>query len=459
MEQIVSDDLVSMILDTYMYTNYIKANDGETLSAIVEKMTYDGTSQAHPNEYAILKDAVTNKSIGNLIIECQSRDMGYNSGTNAVAFINESHKKAYVVYRGTADGEWYDNGEGLCVEETKQQRQAVDYFDEVVETLNLKNYDSVITSGHSKGANKVTYVTMESKYANVITRTYAIDGQGQSEFAISKWKNRYSKKEYDDRVAKIYGINGENDFVSVLGNGLILGNHIRYVATPVIGNDIAGYHDITHMFSKKIIDENGEERLIYSAKRNDYVLKKGGFANWVEDLSKDVMKMPGNMRRANTSALMQLIEVFNGGRIAGVNGEFANSADFKIFKDTGLLLILWKVLGTKEGESLVRSLFNKSSMDENMDGATDIKVNYKALRSSADELKAMSDKLGSLIIKMDAVGMALPIYLDGSIYRKPNFDNSMVKLKGMQLGLKRISNKLEKISSLYERFDRASNSL
>ena len=57
-----------------------------------------------------------------------------------------------------------DNSEGLIglVNETQQQKQAMEYFDYIVEkTTIIKNIEITIT-GHSKGGNKAQYTTTNS---------------------------------------------------------------------------------------------------------------------------------------------------------------------------------------------------------------------------------------------------------------------------------------------------------
>lgn len=451
MDEILSEAEVTMLLNTYMYFNYGEATDGQSVKEIINTLPSDVMSE-HKKEYAILSDAINNPQVGDLKITCQAKDMGYNKGTNAATFINEADDKVYVIFRGTGDGEWYDNGSGLSKAETAQQKEAVEYFDEVVKTLNINDQTKLYAGGHSKGGNKVQYITMESKNSDLITATYSVDGQAHSDAAIKKWKKSYSQDEYAKRVSKIYGINGANDFISVLGTSIILKENISYIDTPIEGNNIIGFHDITNMYAKRSVDKNGNEELKYSAQRNDYVLRRGDFADWVRELSEDVMAMPTPVRSANAHALMQLME-FTKGSPVGVHGELATAMDFKVFGLTGLVTILTSAFSSKEGLKVLEDFNKKNEFAQSFEGATDIKVNYVALRETADNLMDASNKLSQTLASMGAVGAALPLYLDGSIYRKPNFDNSLIKLKELQLKLKKLSNAEQKIAQLYESFD------
>ena len=100
-----------------------------------------GGGGIHYGEYAVLKEAVENEAVGNLIVCCQSFNMGYDTGTMASTFQNADNGNIYVVYRGTGDGEWPDNGIGMTSAATTQQKQALSYFEEVVETMELGEDD------------------------------------------------------------------------------------------------------------------------------------------------------------------------------------------------------------------------------------------------------------------------------------------------------------------------------
>lgn len=460
MTEELSEAEISMILDVYMYTNYEHAIDGQSLKEIIASMPeHFDTNKIHKNEYTILNEAVNNPKIGDLKICCQSQKMGYNSGTNAVTFTSPTDNKVYITYRGTADGEWYDNGQGMTKEWTNQQKEAVKYYDEVVDSLKLDNSYEIYVSGHSKGGNKVQFVTMDSKNADIITKTFSVDGQGQSKKAIARWQKKYSKEEYNERISKIYGINGENDFVSVLGTGIILAENISYIKTPVgtmedtkIAN-IAGFHDMTYMFAKQIKNLDGKNELVFTGRRNEYVLKSGEFANWTRGLYEALDKYPDVIVDDNAKTLMQIVEIANKGKMTGINNEMVNMSAIKAFYYTGLPLILFNAFGSTKGRSLFSKVLNDGLLNDSINGATDIEVDYTSIFNLSEELLNVSNNLNALILKMATASMALPLFLDGNIYRKPNLDNSLVKLKELQQKLKRTANVLNKIASYYFEYD------
>ena len=460
MDNDISQSEISMLLDVFMYTDYEYAKDGDTLKNIVENMPkYFDVTQKHKNEYAILSDAIKDPRVGELKINYIAQSLGYNEGTNAVTFTSDD-KKVYIIYRGTADGEWYDNGQGMTASETKQQKEALRYFDDVIDRLNIDESYEVYVSGHSKGGNKVQYITMESKNEKYITKTFSVDGQGQSKNAIKKWKNEYSKEEYDRRISKIYGINGENDFVSVLGNGIILSQNISYIKTPVGTFDdssitnIAGYHDITYMFAKEGTDFLGNKKLTFTGRKNDYAVNIGDFSIWTKNLYSSINKMPEGIIDDNAKTLMQLIEIANKGKMAGVDGQMATYGELKGFIYTGLPMILMSAFAKKDGRKLINDIFHNKSMIRNINDAKDIEINYIHLNNLSIELKNISDRLNEILTQMEITGLGLPLYFDGDIYRKPHFDNSMVKLKGMKSKLRHMSNALLRVALLYSECDK-----
>ena len=126
---------ISMVLNTYMYMDYREANDGMTVNEILEKLSFSGDCKPggiHYGEYTILKEAAKNREIGELVIGNQSHLLSFDEGTNACTFRTGDGSSIYVVYRGTSDGEWPDNGMGRTETSTLQQERALDYFETVI---------------------------------------------------------------------------------------------------------------------------------------------------------------------------------------------------------------------------------------------------------------------------------------------------------------------------------------
>ena len=112
----LTDEEISMILNTYMYMDYKEADDGMTINEILSDLsTLDDYKEGgiHYGEYSVLSQAAENPEVGELIIGNQSHLMNFDSGTNACTFSTKDGSSIYVVFRGTGDGEWPDNGMGM----------------------------------------------------------------------------------------------------------------------------------------------------------------------------------------------------------------------------------------------------------------------------------------------------------------------------------------------------------
>ena len=64
---------------------------------------------------------------------------------------------------------------------------------------------NIIVTGHSKGGNKAQYVTINSKYNDLIDKCFSFDGQGMSPEAIEAFINRHGKDAYLAQLIKCMG--------------------------------------------------------------------------------------------------------------------------------------------------------------------------------------------------------------------------------------------------------------
>lgn len=453
----LSEAEISMVLDTYMYLNYT-APDEMCLKKIISSLDNNayigaGVAKNHPNEMSVLRQAVLNPQIGNIVIVNQSRNMGFDAGTNAITFRQPQDNTLYVAYRGTYDGEWLDNGNGLTQEETVQQQRATAYFDREVEERVIGKNDRVVITGHSKGANKAQFVTMNSKYGDYIDVCYSIDGQGHSESAVNKWKKMYGPEEYNNRINKLYGINGENDFVSVLGNCIIPMSHIAYVKTSAACSDFVAYHDITGMFSSFSKDEMGNSVVTYSGRKNPYVFSRGELGDLVAGLSDDIMSLPDAKLDGNATTLMQVAEIAMGGEKIGINGERMHTDDLKDFLSTGLGRILRRVFFTEEGASFLAKMGSGMQLSADYGINDTIFVNYRKLFEQAEKLDNYSSVLEKILFELEITGLQLPFYLDGFVIKKGNIQEQIAKLFFAKDLLYKRSQILKAVAELYSTYD------
>lgn len=445
-----------MVLDTYMYLDYNKARDGLTLAEIIEGLASDpdyGGGGTHYGEYTVLREAVKNEQIGSLRICCQSADMGYDSGTAACTFQNSDKTSFYVVYRGTGDGEWPDNGIGMTDAVTVQQNRALSYFEEVVETLDIGKESQIIVTGHSKGGNKAQFVTMETKYENLVNACYSVDGQGFSEAAIHNWKDRYGDEKYDKRREKIYGIHGENDYVSVLGSSIILAEHIRYIRTPVEKTNFAGYHDIKYMFASLNTDaETGTNITTFHGRKNCDVPKQGELGIYAAALSSGMMNLAPGERDGCAAVIMQLMEALRGQK-KGINGEKLTLADLKDFTVQGIPLIAGSLFKEEEGRGLLYSLLDKDYSGGQLPAQFNLQTDYGQLYGHAEEMRALSLRIDRLVKEVRETADAIPLYVKGHAGLYHGVKLSAVEMDKITKGLFRIAGFIEEAASSYRKWD------
>ncbi len=420
MDDKLSDAEISMILDTFMYLDYREAREGTSLNEILQDLESHpdyGGGGIHFGEYTVLKKAAANDAVGSLVIGCQSVNMGYDPGTAAAAFATPDGESVYVAYRGTGDGEWPDNGIGMTQAITIQQARALSYFDRVVETMDLKESQRVIVTGHSKGGNKAQFVAMETQYGDMVDACYSVDGQGFSEQAVDRWKEKYGEKGYESRREKLFGIYGENDYVSVLGNPIIGQEHIRYIRTPIEKSNFAGYHDIKYMFASLEYDEKaGSYITVFNGRKNGDTGKRGELGEYAALLSAGVMELAPEKRDGCAAIIMQLMEA-TGGRKGGLNGEKVTLADLRDFTFQGIPVIAKSLLGEREGKRLIGALLKKDVAFNQLPTGISLEVNYQTLFRQAGELQTMASRIKEQAKAVGESATGIPLYMkNGTTY-------------------------------------------
>lgn len=446
-----------MVLDTFMYLDYKEAREGVPLREILTDLEAHpdyGGGGVHFGEYTILKEAAVNEEVGNLVIGCQSVNMGYDSGTCACTFTSPDKSSVYVVYRGTGDGEWPDNGIGMTQEATTQQKRALSYFEEVVQYMDLGENHRVIVTGHSKGGNKAQFVTMETKYGKLIDACYSVDGQGFSEMAVDRWKSKYGQEGYEERTGKLNGIHGENDYVSVLGNSIIPEEHIRYVKTPVEKNNFAGYHDIKYMFaSLDYVGISGEYVTTFHGRKNSDTGKKGELGIYAAALSGKVMNLAPEKRDGCAAVIMQIMEVAGGKRKTGINGEKLKFSDIKDFTVMGVPLITQSLFKGKEGRSFLWSFLDKKVSLGEITGGIILQVNDRELFRQAQILKDVVEEMKKLTEEIRQTAEGIPLYMKGGTVFYHRIKLAANKTEKLENQLLLTAQFQEQVSESYRKWD------
>ena len=447
----LTDEEISMILNTYMYMDYKEADDGMTINEILSDLsTLDDYKEGgiHYGEYSVLSQAAENPEVGELIIGNQSHLMNFDSGTNACTFSTKDGSSIYVVFRGTGDGEWPDNGMGMTQASTIQQERALAYFETVVEREQITEAQKLVMTGHSKGANKAQYVVMSTKYDNLVDVCYNVDGQGFSEIAVDGWKAEHGEG-YEERRNKIVGIFGENDYVNVLGNSIVAEDKMHFVKTPVKVDNFAGYHDIKYMFATLEKDPvTGEMVTVFHGRKNSYVDEKGKLGSYAALLSAAMMELPPEKRDGCAASLMQMMELA-GDRKTGINGEKLTLSDIGDFLGTGVPLITKTLLFTAEGRDMLYQALGKKSFSRDVNGNITVMVNYSGILQQAQELLKMSERIKKYREEIESVRSRLPEFMKNSWLLCHKLGKEAEALDREIRELCKLSEMLENVTKIY----------
>lgn len=176
------------------------------------------------------------------IVDVDNSVYGNISGSDRVVNVTFLYEdNLIIVYKGTAgDFEWKDNVEGTYnISDTKQQRIALSYFDEMVEKF--KDVKKIYVSGHSKGGNKSQYIGVLRGNMSKLERVYSFDGQGFNSIFLKKYN-----KEIENNRHKIFNICSEYDYVNILL--FSIANKIFIKSTTGIGNDDDRQSKLKHRF-------------------------------------------------------------------------------------------------------------------------------------------------------------------------------------------------------------------
>lgn len=290
-------------------------DDGHTAAEAEKEFSED------MRKLSVLENAVKNDpEMGELVMANQTYMMNdpatgepyEEGGIFACTFQDklDSPSEVTVVYRGTGEGEWYDNGLALGGEmvSSEQQEKAREYFDTIVRENGWdQSQPDIHMTGHSKGGNSAQYVNMTSDYSHLIDDVYSIDGQGMSPEAIEYMKNKLGKDEYDRRREKMYSISADNDYVNVLGTGtdgrVIPDDHIFYLESNLSG---MAWH-----YTDCLLNEDGTLTNF---------TEQGEVSKFVESFSELGMDLPPEIRSIITRGAMGIAEMFLGNGNP-VNGE------------------------------------------------------------------------------------------------------------------------------------------
>ncbi len=299
MSTMPSQSNVSAALNLYIYLDDANIPDGTSMSEIISKLSNDPrvlsseSSEFKDNFEALCAAVKSDPSIGDLIVSGQSDYMPGYEDVHGCVFTSPDGE-AYVAFRGTGDGRWIDNGEGLGPNDSNVQKLAASYFDKVAEANGWNSGTDITITGHSKGGNLSQYITMASEKRFLIDRCISIDGQGFSPEAIERFKNLPG---YEDQISKLWSISGESDIVNQLGYKIVPDGHDTYIDQ---NGDMSGVPIMKYHYLTNVLDENGQLR--------DTVDGPNDLGIYARTMSDEFMSLPPEQRKEAAIGIMTFIE-------------------------------------------------------------------------------------------------------------------------------------------------------
>ena len=239
------------------------------------------------------------------------------------------------------------------------QEEALDYMETLKKSGVFEKYDNVYVTGHSKGGNEATLVTMV--YSDVIDRCISGDGQGFSPEFVEYMKKTLGPEEFAKIQDKMYGFHANNDYVNVLGVSVIKEeNKIYFIPEIKLETifDLLWNHLPTAMIDVK-------------TGKIAQVSEQGALGKFIAKVSEKLMKLNQKDREdAAITGMCPLQYLYVGEWVTSVNpngwinfGETVmDIADvIESFGNGSTILgnIVGETLTEKEGEELVRYIVDE----------------------------------------------------------------------------------------------------
>lgn len=334
----------------------------KTLSEIVS-IAGEAIKDTESSEYKVLQTLAAaikeNPSYGNVVMVDQSSTNSTKSWKDdwiQACTFKDTDGNYYVAYRGTGDGRWPDNGDGMTEVSTPMQEAAQEYFDKVAEKYFIDakaNGKQIIVTGHSKGGNEAQYVYFTSKYAYLIDYCYSYDGQGFSRVAIETFIDKCGGEEkYNEKLSRMYSICGENDFVHDLGFVIIPEENTYFVKTT--GTSPVSFHSLECMLT----GENGEFSGLQWAMENGKIVngEQGYVGKFAKKLSEKIMQLDDENLHGVAVAAMTLADIMFGNGDSIMGDIKADLTDYIDLLAHGLPTLFETVFLTEEGQTLIKQL-------------------------------------------------------------------------------------------------------
>ncbi len=262
-----------------------------------------------PVEVSDIFDKVEMKGVNKALLD-KAFDAGLFSGVQVLDQDDEAGGVLYYLkqsetylfaFCGTREdrGEWADNAQGMYSEESPLQRKAADYFDK--KCAFIPQNAAVTVAGHSKGGNKVQFITMFASLRRRVSHCFCFNGQGFSHEAMEKMP---LLEGYARQRALVTLIAGENDAVHPMGRRLAFAANTYYIRTDHSAvyeesNFIAEGHHLTALFS----GDGDDLRPVLQEET-----RQGPVSKFSQSLSRAMMDMEPERLKTCTDGVMALME-------------------------------------------------------------------------------------------------------------------------------------------------------
>ena len=356
---------LSAVLNLVPYLD-IDFDSEMSLSDIIDKVEANGEMVndkgdkiIDSNTYKILKNAVdSNPEYGKITLVDQSSTNNTDPWSDDLiqgCTFKDGDGNYYVAFRGTGEGRWPDNGDGMIKPSTEMQEAAQKYFDEMAAKYFVEadaEGKRIIVTGHSKGGNEAQYVYMTSEYEYLIDNCYNYDGQGFSDIARKNFEEKYGP-DYEEKLSRMYSICGENDYVHDLGYVIVPEENTYFVGTS--GEGFVSYHLLEAMLS-----EEGEYNGLHWTVVDGQIVngEQGEVGKFAKKLSEIMMELDDENLHGAAVAIMTLMD-WDEEILGTVSAEWTDYVDLVAH---GLPAILEVVLLTEEGHEFLGELI-KTGVD------------------------------------------------------------------------------------------------
>lgn len=233
------------------------------------------------------------------------------------------------------------------------QEEALDYMESLKKSGVFEKYDNVYVTGHSKGGNEATLVTMV--YSDVIDRCISGDGQGFSPEFVEYMKRTLGPEEFAKIQDKMYGFHANNDYVNVLGVSVIKVENRIYFVPEIKQKKITDLF-LNHLPTAMIDVKTGKIA---------QVSEQGAFGKFIAKVSEKLMKINQKDREDVAITVMCLLQyLYVGDWVTSVNPD-ESKRDLEVASDVidvaasftnGIVILVKLTLETlfeEEGKELV----------------------------------------------------------------------------------------------------------